>query len=114
MIHIFFDDQLTIRRLKTVSGNRKTFQATATAWSDIQEIGAEEAEVIGLHPTRAFKIYVDIYENVAPGDKLQWAEPYNHRDKEYERERQFIVKNIDTPKDWMAEYKVLICEELID
>lgn len=114
MIHIYLDDQLTVRRLKTVSGNRKSFQATATVWGDVQEIGAEEAEAIGLHATRAFKIYVDIYEDVKSGDKLTFNEEFNLRASEYTQNRHFIVKQIDIPKNWMAEYKILVCEELID
>lgn len=113
-IHTLFNDQLTVRRLKTVSGSRKRYQATATVWGDIRELDTEVAEALGLHPSRAFRIYTDWADNVKAGDRIDWKQD-QHFDTTYtQTTRKFLVKNVNIRKDWLAEHKELICEELLE
>lgn len=111
-VHIFFDSQITVRRLKTVSGNKTTFQATATVDTHVRSMSEREAEAVELHPARAFKMYVDLLEDIKEGDKIQWVENVQEGVNQTTRTRQFTVKQVDQPKVWMSEHKELICEEV--
>lgn len=113
-IHVFLDDEITVRRLKTVSGNQKDFKATATVWGDVQALSPNDAEVIDLHPSRAFKIFVDISANISEGDKLQWEEILDEGINETSRTRQFKAIKVNQPKTWLSDYKEIIAEELLE
>lgn len=53
-IQHFFDNTITIRRLKTVSGNKRSYVATATADCHFQDMDVEARKVAGIVEDRAW------------------------------------------------------------
>ena len=83
-----FTHQLVIRRLRTVSGYKRSFQSTATVDGLVQNMSKEKAQVLGITESRPFIGYIDIGSNVRIGDVV-----INYDGKRYE------VKDI-TKKDY--------------
>lgn len=113
-VHVFFNSQVTIRRLKTVSGSHRAYQATATVWGRFRGLGGEEAQALGLHPTRSFRLLVGADANIQRGDKVQLIETLQEGNQVRTRTRQFEVKEVELSKNWMVEYKSVLVEEVID
>lgn len=67
----FFDKDVIIRRLKTVSGNQKSFQATATVSGAIQEMDAQTRAALEIVESRGWIAYFDIDQDIREGDKLE-------------------------------------------
>lgn len=112
MIHIFHDYQLTVQRLKTISGNKTGYEATATIWSDMRPMQPEKAQALNLHPTRTYRAHPAIDADVKAGDRIIWHQKIWNGDKETTRTRKFMVKVVDVPTDWLVEYKEIIIEEI--
>lgn len=53
----FFDKEVTVRRLKAVSGNKKAFQCTATADCHIQAMDRQARAEIGIVEGKAWIAY---------------------------------------------------------
>ena len=70
----FFDENIVIRRLRTVSGNRKSFQATATVEAHIQEASPEARQVLGITEERAWIAYMDEDAEINEGDRVTGAD----------------------------------------
>lgn len=68
----FFDETITVRRLKTVSGNKRSFQSTATAECHIQDISNEARQRLGILEQRSWIAYFDIEGSYQPkiGDQI--------------------------------------------
>lgn len=113
MIHVFQDNEIVVRRLRSADTG-ESFQATATVWSDIQEMDEKEAEVMGLHPARSFVGYVDVHADIKKGDKLYWNESITRGSNEKSRMRVFNVESVDISKDWLASHKKIVLEEVFD
>lgn len=70
-IRRFFDKQVIIKRLKTISGNRKNFVATATAEGAIQELDREGRVKLGLvNEERIWIGWFDLDEDIHEGDTI--------------------------------------------
>ncbi len=59
-----------VRRLRTVSGNLKSFQATATADCAIQELGLEARKNLDMLEERGWIAWFDLDADIHEGDKL--------------------------------------------
>lgn len=67
----FYDDLIKVSRLKTISGNKMGFIATATAESSIQPLGKEGGELSeGVFGT-TYICYVDSDVPVQKGDRVR-------------------------------------------
>lgn len=71
MIQRFFTQDIVIRRLCTVSGNRKQFQSTATVEGHIQEMSRETRAKLGILEERTFIGWFNVDEVVQEGDILE-------------------------------------------
>ena len=69
-IHRFFTKQIVIRRLSTVSGNKKAFQSTATVEGHLQEMDKEARQRMGILEERTWIAWFDIEEDIREGDRL--------------------------------------------
>lgn len=69
-IHKFFTKTISIKRLATVSGYKKSFQTTGTFLGHLQELDQEAAERLGIIEERAWIVWCDIDEDVTEGDLL--------------------------------------------
>lgn len=67
--HLFTKD-IVIRRMRTVSGHKKSYQATATVEGMIQELSKEARQRLGIVEERTFEAWFDIDENVQEGDHI--------------------------------------------
>lgn len=71
MLSRFFDKTIVVRRLKTVSGSKRAFQATATVVGHYQNIDIKyrnnEEGGIGA---QTYKAWFDIDEDIQSGDQL--------------------------------------------
>lgn len=65
----FFTNSVVIRRLRTVSGNKKTYQATATVEAHIQEASAETQQILGPTQERAWVAWMDEEAEIEIGDR---------------------------------------------
>lgn len=59
----FFDKEITVRRLKTVSGSKKAFQSTATTECHIQDIDRQSKMQMGIVQDRAWIGYFSADED---------------------------------------------------
>jgi len=70
-IHRFFDQNVTIRRLKGIAGgNMKAFQSTATVEAHIQGLDNETRRVLGITEERAWKAWFDVDTVLEENDVL--------------------------------------------
>jgi len=73
MITRLFDKRLIIHRLKTVSGNRRSFQSTATVDGALQNKVIEMKSNLGILTSRNWMMYLDISEDIKPGDRVLYG-----------------------------------------
>jgi hypothetical protein len=66
----FFDKTVVIRRLRTLSGNKKAFQATATADGAIQEMDRYARAKMGIVDERGWIAWFDIETDIKAGDVI--------------------------------------------
>ena len=66
----FFTQDIVVRRLCVVSGNRKQFGSTATVDGHIQEMSRTARERLGIIEDRAFIGWFDVDEDIMEGDIL--------------------------------------------
>lgn len=85
--HLLTKD-IVIRRYRTVSGNKKSYQATATVDGLIQNQVQNKATLQGIITERKWIAYFDIDENVLVGDQV--VDEYGAK---------FLVKEV-TRKDY--------------
>jgi len=69
-IRHFFDKEVIVYRLRTVSGGRQSFQSTATVDCHIQEMGDERRGILGILDADAYMAYFDEDAEVNVGDVL--------------------------------------------
>ena len=69
-IRRFFDRNVTVRRLRTVSGDRKAFQATATVEGHVQDLGGAARQRLGIVEDRAWEAWFDLDADVEEGDEI--------------------------------------------
>lgn len=74
MISRFFDENVIVRRLRTVSGNRKSFQATATVEAHIQEATPEARAALGILEERAWVAWLSEDAEIEEGDEVTGAD----------------------------------------
>ena len=70
-MQIFYDELITIKRLKTLSGSIKNYVATATAEASIQPLGKEKAQLAEGQFGAVFVAYVPIETSVFESDKVR-------------------------------------------
>lgn len=73
MLASFFNKSVIVRRLKTSSGSKKSFLATATADTHYQNIQDEDSLVKEGVPSKSYKAWFDPGEDIQSGDELQDA-----------------------------------------
>lgn len=99
-IHRFFTKQVVVRRLSTVSGHKKAFQATATVDGHIQELSKEARQKMGIIEERTWIAWFDLEEDIREGDRLI-----------DERSVEYMVKEV-TRKDYgVNQHLQVIMEE---
>ena len=69
-IQRYFDQNVVIRRLKTVSGNRKAFQGTATVEAHIQEANFLTRQALGIIEERAWVAWLPEDAEIEEGDHV--------------------------------------------
>src|SRR5215469_7452123 len=72
MITDLFGKQLQIYRLKATTGNKTTFQSTATVEGALQNKQITERTTQGIITSRQWVAYVDIATNVNKGDQIRY------------------------------------------
>lgn len=65
----FFDESVVIRRMRTVSGNKKSYQSTATVEAHIQEASPEARQLLGILEERAWVAWMAIDTEIEEGDR---------------------------------------------
>lgn len=70
----FFFESIIIRRLKTVTGNQKSFQSTATVEAHIQEASPEARQILGILEERAWVAWMDVEAEIEEGDRVHGAD----------------------------------------
>lgn len=66
----FFDRQVIVRRLRTVSGDKKNFQSTATVEGHIQELDERSAQLQGIVEEKAWEGWFEEDADIEEGDKI--------------------------------------------
>jgi hypothetical protein len=70
MLLTFFNKSVVVRRLRTVSGNKKAYYATSTADCTYQNLSAVESDSLEGVASKRYKAWFEIAEDVQPGDIL--------------------------------------------
>ena len=66
----FFDQDIIVRRLRTLSGNIRTFQATATVEGHIQELDQRARQALGIIHEQGWEAWFPEDVTINKGDKL--------------------------------------------
>ncbi len=66
----FFDQNVVVRRLRTVSGRRKSFQATATVEGHIQELDQRARQALGIIHEQGWEAWFAEDAEIQEGDKV--------------------------------------------
>jgi len=69
-IRRFFDQNVTVSRLKTISGYKKTHQSTATVEGHIQELDQRARQTLGIIEQKAWEAWFDVDINIIEGDRI--------------------------------------------
>lgn len=69
-IQRFFDQSVVVRRLKTSSGYKKTFQGTATVEGHIQELDQRARQLMGILEEKAWEAWFDPDIDIREGDRI--------------------------------------------
>ena len=69
-IHRLFDRDLVIQRLKVTTGNKRTFQSTATVEGHVQELDKEARQKLGITEGRIWEAWADLEEDIREGDRV--------------------------------------------
>ena len=66
----FFDQDVVVRRLRTLSGNKRTFQATATVEGHIQELDQRSRQALGIVHEQGWEAWFSEDADINEGDKI--------------------------------------------
>jgi len=69
-IRRFFDQDVIIRRLSTISGNRKAYQTTATVEGHIQGLDDEAKQALGIIEEKVWKAWFEVDTDIQENDTL--------------------------------------------
>jgi len=69
-IRRFFDQDVIIRRLSTISGYRKSYSSTATVEGHIQGLDDEARQALGIVEEKAWKAWFPVDANLQENDVL--------------------------------------------
>ena len=69
-IRRFFDQDVVIRRLSTISGRKKAYQSTATVEGHIQGLDNEARGVLGINEEKAWKAWFSVDADLQENDVL--------------------------------------------
>ena len=70
-IRRFFDQDVIISRMRTVSGDREAFSSTATVDGHIQELDRTATTKLGIAEERGWIAWFDVDADIKEGDELQ-------------------------------------------
>lgn len=99
-IHRFFTESIIVRRLRSLGGNIKAFQSTATVDGHIQQLNKEARERMGIIEERTFIAWFPLEQDIKEGDRL-----INERNVEY------MVKEVTRHDFGINEHLEVIIEE---
>ena len=66
----FFDQSIVVKRLQVSSGNKKTFQSTATVEGHIQELDQRARQSLGIVHEKAWEAWFPEEVAINEGDRL--------------------------------------------
>lgn len=66
----FFDQNIIVRRLSTVSGNKKTYATTATVSGHLQKLGREARVKQDIIDENAYIAWFQVDTDIQEGDRL--------------------------------------------
>ncbi len=69
-IQRFFDQNVIVSRLKTISGYKKAQQSTATVEGHIQELDSKAGQMLGIIEGKAWEAWFDVDAPIREGDKI--------------------------------------------
>jgi len=78
----FFDQDITVRRLKTISGYEKGFQGTATVEGHIQELDQRARQLQGIVEEKAWEAWFAVDTDIREGDMLTDEKGYTFKVQE--------------------------------
>lgn len=81
-MQFFLDKQITIRRLRTKSGNRTAFSATGTVWPiSLQEPSPEVTQLFDGQIGQLYEMFLDASCDVKEADQVVYnSEKYSVKD----------------------------------
>jgi len=69
-IHSFLTKDVTIRRLTSVSGNKKAFQTVTVTTGHRQNLADDEVQIIDGAMGKTYKVWVKLGDDIEEGDRL--------------------------------------------
>lgn len=69
-IQRFYDTDVVVQRLRTVSGSKKNFQSTATVEGHIQELDQRARQMLGILEEKAWEAWFPEDVDIQEGDRL--------------------------------------------
>jgi len=66
----FYDQDITVTRLSSVSGEKIAYSEVATVKGHIQELSAEAGQTLGIIEERAWRAWFDVDTDVVEQDRL--------------------------------------------
>lgn len=71
MLATFMNKKVSVMRLTTVSGNRKSYQTTQTPWGEVQNIDTRNLAVAQGVASKTYRAWFDIDDDIRAGDLLR-------------------------------------------
>lgn len=81
MLKRFLTDTVIVRRLKTTSGNKKAFEATATVVCNIQSYGFQARQKMEGVNGKLYKAWFEANQDIQENDQLQKVNATNNGPK---------------------------------
>ncbi len=69
-IHGFFDQDITVSRLSSTSGEKIAYSEIATVKGHIQELDAEARQTLGILEERAWSAWFDVSTDIKEQDRI--------------------------------------------
>lgn len=69
-IRRFFDQNVVVRRLSSVSGDKRSFKATATVEGHIQELEDRARQLLGIIEERGWEAWFPVDADINEGDRI--------------------------------------------
>lgn len=91
----FFDREVIVKRLKTITGSKKNFQSTATVEGHIQELDQEARQLLNIVEERGWIAWFAVDTDIREGDRITDDEGKTYHVREITKKEYGINQHLE-------------------